>query len=339
MNVKNKVETIFYSAISAMFIWSVVAYSSNIVFTKNDSSDLTTAVSLEETTESEENVVVLHYYTPAHIYNSAPKPVTAAQVQTSSSSLYRIKKDTTLYDKETMKKKGSVRSGDLYTGNTVVGYEDYVLLDVRYDKLLVKKSDVECKKNAFILPTAAIGQWGESIAGWAACGSTAATILMNSEKNMDWNKDDLLVYTENHKLNDQGSLRYGGGGMTANRIVELIDGYSEGQYSVENIYGDKPCDIILKQLKSGHRCLVAVRYVSDIVGWDRYNGRLSGTHFVVVCGYETVDGVTKFIYADPYYGDGGRSLKRVDKDLLTRSMNLVNTEPKTLIVLKENTGK
>lgn len=59
----------------------------------------------------------------------------------------------------------------------------------------------------------------------------------------------------------------------------------------------------------------------------------SGTHFVVICGYETINGTLYFYYADPMFGNGGQSLKKVKASTLDTSMKIVTKEPKTLIVL------
>lgn len=175
--------------------------------------------------------------------------------------------------------------------------------------------------------TSAIGQFGENIPGYAACGPTAATILVNSEKGTSWNKDTLIQYSEKYKLNDQGSLR-NGGGMSAPKILQLINGYSNGKYTAKNIYARNTTEILKKQIDNNHRAIVVVQYSSEIV--MHY---VSATHFVVICGYEYINGQLYFYYADPYYGNGTRSLLKVSAETLNNSMNMVNKEPKAIIVL------
>lgn len=192
---------------------------------------------------------------------------------------------------------------------------------------LVKKGAVSARSNAKVLPTGTIGQYGGKIAGYAACGPTSVAILVNSEKNELWNKDNLILYSERNYLNNQGSLR-SGGGMTAPKLLELIKGFSNSKYTGKNIYSNNCANILKKQIDSNHRAIVVVQYTSTIV--THYN---SGTHFVVVCGYEYINGQLYFYYADPYYGNGGRSLLRISASTLQRSMSMVTREPRTLIVL------
>ena len=243
--------------------------------------------------------------------------------------LYYVKCNSNVYTKS-QKYKATIYGGSWYTGHTDYRYPGYVILDYMSTEVLVNARNVSVRSNAEVLPTGAIGQYGGSIAGYAACGPAAVAILVNSEKGISWSKDELIRYSERHCLNDQGSLR-GGGGMTAPRLLELIKDYSGGQYTAKNkysYYSSYPVGGIKNEIDAGHRCLVVVQYTSSIV---TYRG--SSTHFVVVCGYEYINGLLYFYYADPYYGNGGASLKRVSAYTLNTSMSIVNIEPRTLIVL------
>lgn len=192
----------------------------------------------------------------------------------------------------------------------------------------VKKNAVSERKNAKILQTGTVGQLGGRIVGRSACGTTAVAILCNWQKNAVWNKDDLIEYSEKHALNDQGSLR-GKGGMTAPKMIKLINGYSDGKFSAKNIYGSGSTSSVLKkQIDSKKRAIVVVQYTSYPV--THY---ASGTHFLVICGYEYIDGSLYFYYADPYYGGGERSLLRIRSDTLATSMNMVAIEPRCIIVV------
>ena len=242
------------------------------------------------------------------------------------SNLFYVKSNSAIYDKN-YRNIGRIESGALYSGYYSLKYPSYAVLKFRYGEVLIKRSSVSVRSNAKILSTAAIGQFGDKIAGYSACGPAAASILINSEKNQSYNKDDLILFSEKNYLNDQGSLR-GGGGMTAPKLLELIKGYSKGKYSARNIYDSNCASVLKKQIDSGHRAIVVVQYTSSIV--THYS---SGTHYVVVCGYEYINGTLYFYYADPYYGNGGRSLLRVSASILQSSINMVVREPKAIIVL------
>lgn len=216
----------------------------------------------------------------------------------------------------------------LYTGFETSSFPGYVVINTKSGNVLVNKSCTVKKNNAKVLQTVSIGQYGGGIAGYAACGPTAVTMLVNSEKKEKWNKDSLILYSENHYLNDQGSLR-NYGGMTAPRILELIKGYSGGKYTAKNIFGSDPTRILRNQINSGHRAVVVVRYSTNI---DTYS---YGTHFVVICGYEYINGNCYFYYADPFFGNGNRSLRLVDAETLSASMSSVTfKEPSCIIIMK-----
>lgn len=241
-------------------------------------------------------------------------------------SLYYIKSSSSVYT-TSYAYKATVSGGSWYTGHVDYRYNGYIVIDYMSTEVLIKTSNVSKRSNAKILPTGAIGQYGGSIAGYSACGPTAVAILVNSEKNQSWSKDSLILFSEKNSLNDQGSLR-GGGGMTAPKLLSLIKMYSGGKYTAKNIYSSNSTSTLKKQIDNGHRAIVVVQYTSTIV--THYN---SGTHFVVICGYEYIDNVLYFYYADPYYGNGGRSLRRVSASVLSKSMGMVVKEPKALIVL------
>ena len=262
---------------------------------------------------------------PVVTTTAKPEPVPEDVTKSTDARLYYIPKTTRLYD---LNKKcvGSIYGYSYYTGHYDPKYEGYVVIDYLYSKMLIPASSVKIQKNAKILPTASIGQMGGRIYGFSACGPAAATILVNSQLGLSWNKDDLLVYCERNRLNDQGSLRYGGG-ITAPKLIRAINGFSGGKVKAQNLYGRDPASIVKKQLDSGKRSLVVVRYTSYITV-----GR-GGTHFVVVCGYEYIGGVLYFYYADPFYGQGGRSLLRVPASTLAYSMNTVYIEPRCIITV------
>lgn len=244
----------------------------------------------------------------------------------STDTLYYTKKSANVYSAK-YQYISSLSAGGFYTGYYDPHYPDCYVINYKSNEYLVKKSDVSVQQNAKVLKTGAVGQYGGSIAGYAACGPTSAAILVNSQLGASWDKDDLIIYSENHSLNDQGSLR-SGGGMTAPNLIRLINQYSVGAYTAKNIYNSNPTDILKKQIDGGNRSIVVVQYTSTIV--THYN---SGTHFVVICGYEYINGSLYFYYADPYYGNGPRSLYRVSASDLEKSMSMVVREPRCIITV------
>ena len=274
------------------------------------------------------------YYLKAYTYKringrtyfSEPTIFTYKTKPSPFGTLFYIKTKSTIYDKS-YRNIGSVEAGSFYSGYFSSKYPSYAILKFRYGEVLINQNSVSVQSGTKMLNTAAIGQFGDNIAGYSACGPAAVSILINSEKNESYNKDDLILFSEKNALNDQGSLRTGGG-MTAPKLLELIKRYSNGKYSAKNIYGSDCSSILKKQIDGGHRAIVVVQYTSSIV--THYS---SGTHYVVVCGYEYINGTLYFYYADPYYGNGGRSLLRVSASTLQTSMNMVIKEPKAIIVL------
>lgn len=261
---------------------------------------------------------------------AAPAPAVQKKVidySDTSTKLFYITKNTNLYD---LKKNhtGVVYAGSLYTGHYDANYKGYVVIDYLYGKSLVADVSVTERSGAKILSAAAIGQMGGSIYGQASCGPTAAAILVNSQLGLGWSKDNMIKYCESKRLNDQGSLRYGGG-ITAPNLIKAINGFSGGKVTASNVFGADPASRLKKLIDQGNRSIVVVQYTSYIV--THYS---SGTHFVVICGYEYIGGVLYFYYADPYYSYGGRSLLRVNASVLAASMNMVCIEPRCIITVK-----
>ncbi len=240
--------------------------------------------------------------------------------------IYSAINDADIYNKD-KKACGSIEKDSLYTGYYDYTYDGYIVINYMSTEVLVKSEYVSANENAVILPTGTIGQYGGSIKGYSACGPTAVVILLNSEKHTNWNKDSLILFSEFNNLNDQGSLRKGGG-MTDAMLIKLIKMYSGGNYSASNIYDSNSTELLKEQIDNGHRAIVVLQYSGGIV--THYSSK---THFVVICGYEYINNELFFYYADPYYGDGGDSIKIAPAALISESMGMVVKEPKTLIVL------
>ena len=257
-------------------------------------------------------------------YSKTAKFTTTAQAK--SNCLYHIKCTTPVYN-TALKSVGTLYYGGSYTGHFNPRYPDYVVINYMNSNVLVPKKNVSENTNAKVLETGTVGQMGGAIYGQASCGPTATAILVNSQKKENWNKDSLILYSENHGLNDQGSLRYGGG-MTAPKLLNLINGFSGGKYKASNIYGSDPVSILKNQIDKGNRAIVNVQYTSYIV--THYQ---SGVHFIVICGYEYINGVLYFYYADPFYGNGPRSLGLINAGTLAASLNMIKQEPRCIITL------
>ena len=245
-----------------------------------------------------------------------------------STKLFYITKNTNLYD---LKKNhtGAVYAGSLYTGHYDANYKGYVVIDYLYGKSLVADVSVTERSGAKILSAAAIGQMGGSIYGQGACGPTAAAILVNGQLGLGWSKDELIKYCESKRLNDQGSLRFGGG-ITAPNLIKAINGFSGGKVTASNVYGADSSSILKGLIDSGERSIVVMQYRSGkIVAQND-----ASAHFVVICGYEYIGGALYFYYTDPYYSYGGRSLMRVSAATLAASMSKVTKEPRCIITVK-----
>ena len=255
-----------------------------------------------------------------------------------STYLYYFNYNSYAYDKN-MNVKFTIYAGNSYTGHYDPAYPKYIAINYYGGIYYVKAGNVSKRANAKMLPTYSIGQMGGSLWGRAACGPTAAAILVNSQMGVNWNKDDLINYSHSHYLVDQGytgSLLTAGSGMTAPKLVSLINGYSGGKYTAKNVYGTGGNTSVLKKLiDNGQRAIVVVRYTSfgNIVA--SYNG---GTHFVVICGYEYINGELYFYFADPFYGSVGSqystTICRVHSNTLSYAMEYSGSrEPKCIITV------
>ncbi len=247
-----------------------------------------------------------------------------------SSKLYYLPYTTNLRDKN-KNKVGTIEAGSFYSGHYDPNYEGFVVINYRYSEYLIARSCVQEQTGARILETAAIGQMGGEIYGKKACGPTSAVMLVNYQLGTKWTKDELIVFCEQNDLNDQGSLT-NGGGITAPSLMKLIESYSGGTVSASDVYGSDSAAILKGLIDNGDRSIVVTSYRS---------GRIvaqpdSPAHFVVICGYEYIDGELYFYYADPYFAGGGRSLMRVSAQMLEASMNYVTKEPRCIITVSKN---
>ena len=247
-----------------------------------------------------------------------------------SSKLYYFPDTTNLRDKN-RNIVATIDAGSFYSGHYDPNYDGYVVINYRYREYLTASSCVIEQTGAKILETAAIGQMGGDIYGKKACGPTTATILANYQLGLKWTKDELITYCEQNKLNDQGSLT-SGGGITAPNLMKLIESYSGATVKASNLYGNDPISILKDLIDNAERSIVVSSYRS---------GRIvaqpdSPAHFVVICGYEYIGGELYFYYADPYFGNGGRSLMRVSAQTLAASMELVTKEPRCIITIAKN---
>ena len=152
---------------------------------------------------------------------------------------------------------------------------------------------------------------------------------MDYQLGTKWAKDDLIVYCESNKLNDQGNLRTNGG-ITAPNLMKLIEGYSGGKVKASNVYSSDTSTKLRGLVDKGERSIVVLFSRNGTIIADS----TAQTHFVVICGYEYIGGALYFYYADPNYDYGGRSLLRVSAATLAASMNMVAKEPKCIITVK-----
>ena len=247
-----------------------------------------------------------------------------------SSKLYYFPDTTNLRDKN-KNKVGTIDAGSFYSGHYDPNYKGYVVINHRYREYLTARSCVIEQTNAKILETAAIGQMGGDIYGKKACGPTSATILANYQLGTKWTKDELITFCEQNNLNDQGSLT-NGGGITAPNLMKLIESYSGGTVRASNLYGADPTAILKDLIDNAERSIVVSSYRSGRIVAQKD----SPAHFVVICGYEYIGGELYFYYADPYFGNGGRSLMRVSAQTLAASMELVTKEPRCIITVENN---
>lgn len=263
------------------------------------------------------------------------------------STLYRIGMDTMIYAAASddygnyyYYEWGVASQGEYYcsAGNDV--RDGYVQIQYKDDVGYVFADSVERCENAVVLPTTPESQLGGAIYGPSACGPTAACILVNNEKNKNWDKDTLIQLSESMGYNDQGNLQSLSGGMTGPKVAKLINEYSGGELIAENVFDADSINALKSWINKGHRVLTSVRYIESqgIVDMDTFESASgpaeTSTHFVVVCGYYDNGMQCTFFFADPYYLYGGDALGSVDSQLLARSIAMVNSEPQTMIVLR-----
>ena len=313
-----------------------------ITMTQSETETSSAAVTEPETTEGTTTTTsAATQPSETAVQSKATAAATTKQTQTTtaperldksdtSSKLYYFPDTTNLRDKN-RNKVGTIDAGSFYSGHYDPNYKGYVVINHRYREYLTASSCVIEQKGAKILETAAIGQMGGDIYGKKACGPTTATILANYQLGMKWTKDELITYCEQNKLNDQGSLT-NGGGITAPNLMKLIESYSGGTVKASNLYGADPTSILKSLIDSGERSIVVSSYRSGRIVAQKD----SPAHFVVICGYEYIGGELYFYYADPYFGNGGRSLMRVSAQTLAASMELVTKEPRCIITIAKN---
>jgi len=220
--------------------------------------------------------------------------------------------------------------GDMFTGVPDKDNPDYIRIDYMYDTKLVSKDKVTKNENAVVLHIAAIGQRGGSTDGFSACGPTAAAILVDWQKGEKTTKDELIRYAESHGLDNQGKLTSQTGGMSSDKVIELINSFYGGLYKAQNVYNDLPVAKLTDLINNGHIAMISIKYTGQIV--DKAPNAL--VHFVVVCGYEEFDDGKYFYYVDPFYGNGGRSVFKVKASLIEDSMKNVTNEPATMIIVE-----
>ncbi|MBR1421972.1 MAG: hypothetical protein IJ571_00825 [Ruminococcus sp.] len=79
--------------------------------------------------------------------------------------LYRIENDLEIFDSNG-KVIGSIKKGALFTGAESDDGSGLIVIDYEYSTLTVDKENIKKLDNAVVLPTAAIGQWGEISMGY-----------------------------------------------------------------------------------------------------------------------------------------------------------------------------
>lgn len=265
---------------------------------------------------AEKNISAVSYYERFFEY---------AESKSAQTNLYKLNNANLL--NENGESQINVVSG-LYSGHESSKYNGFIVIDYNYGTYLVEKSQAIIVDGAKVLSTAVVSQIDGKYKGYSACGPTAAAILLNSEKNENLSKDDLIKYAKKHNLSDQGSLTSHIGGMTSPNVIKLIKAYG---YNVSNIYNSSvnPSHIIKNQIDSGKRVIALVRYNGSI------NQSEGVAHFVVVCGYRHTNGKLCFYYADSYYSSGeGRSLMKVSANTLDASVSGTFSEPNTILVLE-----
>ena len=219
-----------------------------------------------------------------------------------------------------------------YTGIPDTTHDGYIEIDFMLTKRYVKASAVKQVEGAVALPTSVIGQEGGKIFGTSACGPTAAVVLALYDKGLQWDKDELIIFSEKNNLCDQGSMSsgVGEGGMSAPMVIKMISMYSNGELTAKNLYSDKekPSVICQKLIDQGKHSILSVRYA-----WGIVHHPYSIVHFVEPSAYTIEDGKLYFYYGDTGYGKGAKSLVKVAADELDQSVAKVDSEPKCIIAL------
>lgn len=134
-------------------------------------------------------------------------------------------------------------------------------------------------------------QFGGDFENGAVCGPVSATVLMNSQKNQNYNKDQIIYHMINHGYYFGNLHNSHNAGVGPNDIKKM---FADFGYSCHNVYtSSKPVSQILKeQIDNGNRCLILMHY--------HFNPVNSG-HFVTVIGYwYDQNGQLMIEYQDPY---------------------------------------
>ena len=248
------------------------------------------------------------------------------------SELYLLSKGTPCYSDKLAVTSYIPKEG-YYTGKPDSKQKGYVRINYMFTTRLVKSASAKKVKDAVAIPTGAIGQEGGQIYGSSACGPTTAAIVVKYDKGIEWNKDDLIRYTEKNKLADQGSMMggVGKGGMSAPMVVKLINSYSKGEVKATNIYKDgmDVAQTLKYLIDHGKHSVLSVRYA-----WDIVHHPYSIIHFVVPSAYSVEKGKLYFYYVDTAFSNGPAGLRKIEGDEINRSVATVNSEPKCIITVE-----
>lgn len=297
--------------------------------TTTTTTAVTAAAPSETTTAPPESVP--DSQDPSSNENSTPdsQPDDSSVTEEPQAAIYTLTEDAPLLS-DGLKEIYYAYKGDNFTGVPDAEKPDYIRVDYMYDTKLISKDKVAKREKSVALHTGAVGQRGGSIDGFSACGPTGAAIMVDWEKGEKTTKDELITYTRQHELDNQGSVTSQSGGMTSDKVIELINTFYEGKYVAKNVYNDLPTAKLTELINTGHRALISVRYTGKVVeDWPT-----ALVHFVIVCAYEDADDGRYFYYADPFYGQGGRSLTRSSASLIETSMKNVKDEPQTIMILE-----
>jgi hypothetical protein len=293
-----------YTAADLVFKSPVVTSNSVVLsWSCNNSSDLKYEVfdnsdghSLGVTEDTSMTVINL---SPNTEYSFTVKPFsdtvvyqpTDISVTTSENHLYWIS--------------GASVSNGYYTGSPD---GDSININYANQIISVDKSKAKIQNNAVTLPTGTISQIYGRIKGYSACGIANIVELVNSEKGMNWDKDDLIEFCEKNNIYDR-TLRGSNGGIRPSYVKTIIEKYSNNEFSVENKFNESvnPSETIKDELDKGHRVLTMQTYNGTMISTAN-----SCSHFVLFVGYEYIDGELYLYYTDSYFnGSYGRGLSRV----------------------------